>query len=148
MKNIPVTGKKFLSQKWISCHRKKIQVKGILWRREVKNNKLVDDPQNAPRNILLEQQGQRNKHKILKSLFVFILHHIFQGLGTGWVKKPVTLKISLFRLFYSLFVNFFSQYPIPLYKRRKMSGQSPLKMPRGLRYLIFQGNLNFFKTLP
>jgi len=38
---------------------------------------------------------------------------------------------------YSIFLNFLSQYPIFLYKRRKMSGQSPLRVARGLRYLIF-----------
>ena len=35
--------------------------------------------------------------------------------------------MSLFWLSCSLYVNFFSQYPIPLYKRIKMSGQSSLK---------------------
>ena len=39
--------------------------------------------------------------------------------------------------FIAFFKNLFSQYPIPLYKREKNSGKSPLKVPRGLRYLIF-----------
>ena len=47
---------------------------------------------------------------------------------------------------YSLFLNFFSQYPIPLYKRRKMSGQSPLRVARGLRYLIFHFMKEFWKS--
>ena len=58
---------------------------------------------------------------------------------TGWV------KISLFWLFWSLFVHFFSHYPIPLYKRRKMTGQSPLKVPSGLRYLSFHFREEFWK---
>ena len=66
---------------------------------------------------------------------------------TGWVKNTDTLKMSLFRLLYSIFLNFFSQDRFPLYKRRKMSGQSPLKVPRGLRYLIFRFGEAFWKSI-
>ena len=47
---------------------------------------------------------------------------------TGCPAILCTIFLNLNWLFYSLSVNFFSQYPFPLYKRRKMSGQSPLKL--------------------
>ena len=64
--------------------------------------------------------------------------YFFVNIYTGCPAILSAIFLNLALLFYSLFVNFFSQCHIPLYKRRKMSGQFPLKVPRGLRYLIFR----------
>ena len=67
-------------------------------------------------------------------------------LHTGCPTILCAIFLNLTQVFYSLFVNFIAQYPIPLYKRRKMSGQFPLKVQRGLRYLIFHFREEFWKV--
>ena len=66
---------------------------------------------------------------------------------TGCPAILCAILLDLTRLFYSLFVNFFSQFPIPLFKKRKLSGQFPLKVQRGLRYLMFCFGEAFRKTI-